>query len=837
MWWSRFLAVAVLAVLLLPAAVAAAPRPLVRSSHGVVVQFGKHYVELAVASKSGFRVSIATTSPDGGVSSPMIVEQSSLPSFTPISKGDWQGVQTSFGAIQINTTSAAFQMLDNKGSVIIDSPKLSSALSASAGLQEDVCQQAVPGYDASGGTRSKSAPNGLQNQTQTSCCQACNAASDCDFFVFALPSAPDPSGANCWLLHDVPGMNPRQGRISGGNAPSPPPVIDFTLPAASQSPLYYGAGGGAGDPITHTSSSASVANTHFQAPYYWSTDGYSALGVSPAPFKEGDVQSYPAAWVFDGSNVMWTIGGDPQVDLYLMPAATAYDSLDCLWDVTGRPQLPPRYAFGFLAGRWGWVNATYIHQMLSNFRSGNFPADAFISDFEWYTPEPDYNLPNSGSPTFKDFTYNNITFPNPVQQLQDYRKNLNFRFGGIRKPRLGNSQLLVMAKNKGWLIDSSYTGGGRNLNYSIADLRTWYYEQHTHFLKEGVEFWWNDEGETQYFTFHWWNEAQYDGLAAYDKSKRFFTINRSYSPGMSRFGLSVWTGDISVSFESMAQQVGYQINWNMAGASFVTCDTGGFSGPDDTPLLLTRWYFVSAFLGIMRVHSTDSDMPHFPFLYGQQAGNAMRKALELRYQLLPMHYSLAHGMYTSGRPVFRGMFFDYPTDTVCQTIATQWMDGDYLLVSPVLSQDNSSSAYLPADTWYEFNTTTTHTGPTYINQTNVALDHVPLFVKQGGILPLGPVIQYTDLLPGGPLTVHVYDGADGAFELVEDDGATLEYTSGATLKSHFSYSSASQTLSWTKSGSYSGSDVFTNVQALLFTPQGVKQGSLTDFTKPGTIKF
>ena len=93
---------------------------------------------------------------------------------------------------------------------------------------------------------------------------------------------------------------------------------------------------------------------------------------------------------------------------------------------------------------------------------------------QWYSATPDYNLPNSGSPTFQDFSYYNVTFPNPASQLDHYRTDLHFRFGGIRKPRLGNSDLLVMAKNKGWLIDSSYTGGGRNLNYSISALRTWF---------------------------------------------------------------------------------------------------------------------------------------------------------------------------------------------------------------------------------------------------------------------------------------------------------------------------------------------------------------------------
>lgn len=83
------------------------------------------------------------------------------------------------------------------------------------------------------------------------------------------------------------------------------------------------------------------------------------------------------------------------------------------------------------------------------FRNGSYPIDGFISDFEWYTPEPDYNLPVTGSPTFVDFGYNNITFPDPVNQLNEYLNTYNVRFGGIRKPRLGNSASLLSAKAKG----------------------------------------------------------------------------------------------------------------------------------------------------------------------------------------------------------------------------------------------------------------------------------------------------------------------------------------------------------------------------------------------------
>ena len=153
-------------------------------------------------------------------------------------------------------------------------------------------------------------------------------------------------------------------------------------------------------------------------------------------------------------------------NIYLIPAKNMGDGISKYWDLIGRPAVPPRYAFGFLACRWGWKDSTTVYNTLKEFRSGNYPIDAWISDFvsrtcciliflvvspdksnrsfffsvsmlqEWYTPEPDYNLPDQGSPSFKDFDYNAVIFPQPTDQLKTYHDELNLRFGGIRKPRL-----------------------------------------------------------------------------------------------------------------------------------------------------------------------------------------------------------------------------------------------------------------------------------------------------------------------------------------------------------------------------------------------------------------
>lgn len=99
-----------------------------------------------------------------------------------------------------------------------------------------------------------------------------------------------------------------------------------------------------------------------------------------------------------------------------------------------------------------------------------------------------------------------------------------------------------------------------------------------------------DEGETDYFTFHYWNAAEIVARDATVPKKRFFTINRSFSPGSQRLGAVVWTGDIGVSFQELANQGGYLTNWVMSGIPYITCDTGGFAGPNDPPDLLARWY-------------------------------------------------------------------------------------------------------------------------------------------------------------------------------------------------------------------------------------------------------
>ena len=171
-------------------------------------------------------------------------------------------------------------------------------------------------------------------------------------------------------------------------------------------------------------------------------------------------------------------------------------------------------------------------------------------------------------------------------------------------------------------------------------------------------------------------------------------------------GLVIWTGDIQVSWDSMQHQPAYANAWTLAGTPYVTCDIGGFNGPDDPPDLLARWYQVGSMLPIMRVHSTLSDEPHFPFLYGDAAAQAMRNALNWRYMLLPYTYSVAHHAYADGRPLMRPLVYYFPSDDKVLSITDQWFFGPHIMATPILTSndgshtDTSRSVYLPEGSWY-----------------------------------------------------------------------------------------------------------------------------------------
>jgi len=603
--------------------------------------------------------------------------------------------------------------------------------------------------------------------------------------------------------------------------------VVLTLGWDKNVPAFYGCGNGMGqavgtdlptiigpESLQQTNGQAHLGNGVAVIPYYWSTTGYSALAVTADDNK-------PASWkaVPDQSSVTWDFPGTT-ADLYLMPAANLRDAAKAYAQLTGYPPVPPRWTFGYMQSRWGWTNRTYIEGTAKQFLSRKLPIDALIFDVEWYTPIIDYSIPDSGSPDFKDFSWNPVLFSDPAGQIAAYKAQ-GIHSVVIRKPRLGNSDLLRMMREKHWgLPDWQKIRGmlaSRMLDYRQPAVRSWYAQQLGPLLNCGIDGWWNDEGEATYTTYYYWILAEEEAQAKFKPGLRLWTLNRAFGPGLQRLGAAAWTGDIEALWPQLERTPTDLLNWSLAGMPYTTCDIGGFRD-ETTPELFTRWMEAGVFFPVMRAHSRINVQAHFPWLFGQEAEDAIRKALDLRYRLIPYYYSLAYETHTTGVPFLRPLVMEFPLDPKVANMSDQWLMGNGLMAAPILSTNDQRSVYLPAGDWYEFNTNTSFDGHHTIVVT-ARLDQIPVYVHEGTILPLGPVIQHTDQLPGGPLELQVYPGKNATFTLVEDDGETTAYLKGKFRQTTFTWNDATHSLSWKIRDHYDGKDIFTTMNIKVFYPK------------------
>jgi alpha-glucosidase len=266
------------------------------------------------------------------------------------------------------------------------------------------------------------------------------------------------------------------------------------------------------------------------------------------------------------------------------------------------------------------------------------------------------------------------------------------------------------------------------------------------------------------------------------------------------------------------------------------------------------------FFGVMRCHSSIDRTPHFPWLYGTDGENAIRKALDLRYRLVPYYYSLAHDNARTAAPLMRALVMEFPDDDKVSDETHEWLMGGRLLAAPVMNPGDRSAmtapagapanpepkstppapsaqrdVYLPKDTWYKFETNETLTGPQTVHIT-AKLDEIPMYVRAGTLLPLGPVLQYAEQASAEPLELQIYPGQDATFDFVEDDGKTLAYQKGDLRTIHFTWDDAARRLSWKTEGPYRGTNCFRSLNIILFAPQGkaTKQSTLD---ASGSITF
>src|SRR5206468_2219301 len=226
-----------------------------------------------------------------------------------------------------------------------------------------------------------------------------------------------------------------------------------------------------------------------------------------------------------------------------------------------------------------------------------------------------------------------------------------------------------------------------------------------------------------------------------------FLLCRSGAAGMQRFGASCWSGDVNNDFPTLEAQIPLGLSTGLSGVSYWGTDVGGFFHPvPETGELYARWFQLGAFSPIFRSHGWVW-REHVPWAHGPEVEAICRRFAELRYRLLPYTYTLAWQAHTLGLPLMRPLVLNYPNDPRTWALDHEYLWGDDLLVAPVTREGASAwPVYLPSGRWFDFWTGSRYEGPGGVTLA-APLERLPLLVRGGAILPLGPVVQHTGERP------------------------------------------------------------------------------------------
>jgi alpha-glucosidase len=258
-------------------------------------------------------------------------------------------------------------------------------------------------------------------------------------------------------------------------------------------------------------------------------------------------------------------------------------------------------------------------------------------------------------------------------------------------------------------------------------------------------------------------------------AERSFSMTRATFAGGQRYS-SVWTGDNHSTWEDLRMSIPMNCNLGLSGFAFVGNDVGGFA-KDCTEELFIRWNQLGTFLPIFRNHAAVDTRRQEPWSFGPRAEAAVKKAIELRYKLMPYIYNQYYKASKEGLPVFRPMIMEFPNDPNVVDMYSQFMFGDNMLAAPVLYEgEREKLVYLPEGVWYNYFTHEKFEGGKHYS-IEIELDEIAVFVKEGSIIPVHD--EYYNYVGEKELdiTLEVFKGT-GKLEFYEDDGISFKYKDG-----------------------------------------------------------
>ncbi|BFI94599.1 MAG: hypothetical protein RSP_01090 [Rhodanobacter sp.] len=534
---------------------------------------------------------------------------------------------------------------------------------------------------------------------------------------------------------------------------------------------------------------------HPGAPFVWSTAGYGVL-----------VDCDGADFDLAQGRIAVDQFARPDADYYIL-AGTPAELFGELADLSGHAELFPKWANGFINSQWG-IDEKEFRDIVATYRAKHIPLDAFTFDFDWKDWGKDWG----------EFSWNPVKFPDgPTGKLKADMDKLGVRMTGIMKPRVHVDTVegRYATAHDLWLPGEKASPDYfshlpvKDLDFDKPATRAWFFNAALkHSFDTGIVGWWNDEADTTQSNTQFLNmqRAIYDGQRAYSKL-RVWSINRDFWLGAQRYAYGLWSGDISTGWASMAGQRERMLSAIDVGETQWGMDGGGFHGhPSDENY--ARWIEFGAFVPIFRVHGEHNEKRQ-PWRYGPVAEAAATRAIRLRYRLLPYIYAYQHRASAQGVGLVQPLNFVWPDDAKLRNDVNAWLFGDWLLVSPVVQQGQTSKQiYLPAGTWTEWTSGKVYAGGQTITVATDAKkwDDIPLFIRAGAIIPTQPVMDWTGEHPVTTVSVDVFPSAEAThFDYYDDDGESYDYAHGAYFQQRLATRRTGDTVSFrttTAEGSY-----------------------------------
>jgi alpha-glucosidase/alpha-D-xyloside xylohydrolase len=461
--------------------------------------------------------------------------------------------------------------------------------------------------------------------------------------------------------------------------------------------------------------------------------------------------------------------------------------------ITGFPEMPPLWSLGYQQSHRTLGPPEEILSEARTFREKKMPCDAMIYLGTGFCPNG-WNTQNG------EFTWNAKAFPDPPRAIRELHEE---HFKVVPHIVVEGSHFYGTVKDA---CTVAPLPSGRTADGHWPDDRqvSCYWPVHKRLLDVGVDGWWPDQGDGYDAPSRLARIRMYfEGTQMYRPNERVYALHRNGYAGMQRYAAFLWSGDVLSRWETLKTHVAVGINAGLSGIPYWGTDIGGFIPTEEfTGELFARWFQFAAFTPLFRSHGRDWRL-HLP--WGWTKGEIgypetpsyhpdpkeldnpaiepiCRRYLELRYQLLPYLYSAVRESCETGLPIMRALWLHYPDDTTAVTRGDEYLFGRDILVAPVFERGAASRAlYLPRGSWYDFWTAERTEGGREIVR-KVDLATVPLYVRAGAILPIGPVKQYTAEEVDGPLTLLVHPGADGDMSLYEDDGTTFNFRKGEFMQ-------------------------------------------------------